>query len=183
MDNLKMDNLNYSQISSSMAVSRKIKTARDEAVGSIKEFMINTVTGKIDYVVLKIDEGFLNLGSKLLAIPFESFEFNPHQDNMVIVKETKETLGNAPGFDDDEWPSGPHAEFIHSIRSYYSEESRSLYGRYDHENRSYYNNQDRFDIGSGTIRDEKLGNGFLETDHRRQRQLYITRGGDPLLYF
>jgi sporulation protein YlmC with PRC-barrel domain len=176
-----MDNLNYSQINSTTAISRKVKTARDEAVGSIKDLMINTVSGQVDYVVLKIDEGFLNIGSKLLALPFESFEFNPHQDDIVIVKETKETLESAPGFDDDSWPSGPQPEFIHIIRSYYSEESRSLYGRYDHENRSYYSDQDRFDLGYGRIRDEKSGDGFLETEHRGQRQSDLRRGGEPLL--
>ena len=93
--------VNHSQVSSSYAASCKVKTPRDESVGSIKEFMINTVTGEVDYVVLKVDEGFLNLGSKLLAIPFESFEFNTAQEDVVSVKETKETLENAPGFDEN----------------------------------------------------------------------------------
>lgn len=176
-----MENSNYSQFSSSTAISRKVKTARDESVGSIKDIMVNTTTGQIDYVVLKVDEGFLNLGSKLLALPFESFEFNPHQENVVIVKELKETLQNAPGFDSDNWPSGPQSEFLHTMRTYYSEADRSLYGRYDHVNRSYFDDEDRFDIGSGRIRDTQFGDGFLETNHRGQRHSDSRRGGDPLL--
>ncbi|PZX50282.1 PRC-barrel domain protein [Algoriphagus ratkowskyi] len=176
-----MHHSNYSQFSCSTAISRKVKTARDESVGSIKDIMVNTHSGEIDYVVLKIDEGFLNMGSKLLALPFESFEFNPHQDDIVIVKELKETLENAPGFDNDNWPTGPQAEFLHTMRSYYSQEERSLYGRYDHENKAYYNDEDRFDIGSDRIRDTKFGDGFLEPDHRGQRQSDIRRGGEPLL--
>ncbi|SFB38466.1 PRC-barrel domain-containing protein [Algoriphagus aquimarinus] len=176
-----MNNSLHSQISSSTATSCKVKTARDESVGSIKDIMINTSTGQVDYVVLKVDEGFLNLGSKLLALPFESFEFNPKQDDVIIVKEIKETLENAPGFDEDNWPSGPQAEFIHDMRTFYSEESRSLYGRYDHVNRSYYNDEDRFDMQSTQIRDRQSGDGFLEMDHRGQRQSDIRRGGDPLL--
>ncbi len=177
-----MDNSNYSQISCSNAVSRNVKTARDESVGSIKDIMINTSTGEVDYVVLKVDEGFLNLGSKLLALPFESFEFNPHQEDVIIVKEIKETLENAPGFDSDDWPSGPQAEFIHRMRTYYSEESRSLYGRYDHQNKSYFSEDDRFDdTDSSRIRDKESGDGFLETDHRGERQSDRRRGGDPIL--
>lgn len=171
----------HSQISCSTAMSSTVKTARDESVGKIKEFMINTLTGQVDYVVLKVDEGFLNLGSKLLALPFEAFEFNTAQDDVIIVKETKETLENAPGFDSNDWPSGPQTEFLHTMRSYYSEEPRSLYGRYDLENRTYYSDEDRFDLSSDRIRDREYGDGFLERDHRGGRQSDYRRGGDPIL--
>lgn len=173
--------IHHSQVSSSYATSCKVKTPRDESVGSIKEFMINTVNGEVDYVVLKVDEGFLNLGSKLLAIPFESFEFNTAQEDVVIVKETKETLENAPGFDEGNWPSDPQPEFLHSMRSYYSEESRSLYGRYDDENRTFFDEGDeQFDSETRTMRDLDLGHGFLEKD-RGDRPSDRRRGGDPLL--
>lgn len=171
----------HSQVSCSTAFGCAVKTARDESVGSIKEFMINTFTGQVDYVVLKVDEGFLNLGSKLLALPFESFEFNTAQEDVIIVKETKETLETAPGFDSDNWPSGPQPEFLHTMRTYYSEEARSLYGRYDHRNRSFFEDEDRFDLESDRIRDRQFGDGFLERDHRGNRQSDFRRGGDPLL--
>ncbi len=172
---------NNFQLSASDAISCNVKTARDESVGSIKDIIINSETLQVDYVVLKVDEGFLNLGSKLLALPGESFNFNPHQDDVIIVKETKETLENAPGFDSDNWPSGPQGEFVHTVRSYYSGEDRSLYGRYDLENRVYFNHQDRLDVESDRIRDEKYGDGFLESDHRGGRQSDRRRGGEPLL--
>ena len=171
----------HSQISATTAMSCTVKTARAESVGSIKEFMINTVSGKVDYVVLKVDEGFLNLGSKLLALPFESFEFNTAQEDVVVVKETKETLENAPGFDNDNWPSGPQSEFLHTMRTYYSEEPRSLYGRYDHVNRSYYEDEDRFDLTADQIRDREYGHGFSERDRRGDRPSDLRRGGDTLL--
>lgn len=174
-----MTTLHHSQISCSTAMSSAVRTARDESVGSIKEFMINTRTGQVDYVVLKVDEGFLNLGSKLLALPFESFEFNTAQEDVIIVKETKETLQNAPGFDTDNWPSGPQTEFLHTIRTYYSEEPRSLYGRYDQVNRTYFDD-DGFDLESDRIRDRQFGDGFLERDPRGSRQSN-KRHGDPLL--
>lgn len=176
-----MTSSQHSQISSSTATSCEVKTPRDESVGSIKELMFNTSTGKIDFVVLKVDEGFLNLGSKLLALPFESFEFNTAQDDVVIVKESKETLENAPGFDEDNWPSGPQSEFLHTMRSYYSEKTRSLNGRYDHMNRSFYDEGDRFETGTDTIKDRQFGDGFLEQDHRGDRQSDLRRGGKPLL--
>ncbi|WP_111672529.1 PRC-barrel domain-containing protein [Algoriphagus litoralis] len=170
-----------SQISCSSATSCSVKTPSDESVGSIKEFMINTTSGAVDYVVLKVDDGFLNLGSKLLALPFESFMFNTAQDDVIIVKETKATLENAPGFDTDNWPTGPQAEFLHTMRTYYSQESRSLYGRYDHENSTFFDEGDRFDLDADSIGGRQRGDGFLETDHRGDRQSERRRGGDPIL--
>lgn len=176
-----MTSSQHAQISCSTATSCEVKTPRDESVGKIKELMFNTSSGKIDYVVLKVDEGFLNLGSKLLALPFESFEFNTAQEDVVIVKESKETLENAPGFDDDNWPSGPQSEFLHTMRSYYSEKTRSLNGRYDHMNRSFFEDSDRSNSGMETIQDRQFGDGFLEQDHRGDRQSDLRRGGKPLL--
>lgn len=171
----------HSQIGTAYAASCKVKTPSAVTVGSIKEFVINTFTGEVDYVVLKVDEGFLNLGSKLLALPFESFEFNTAQEDVVIVKESKETLESAPGFDEDDLPDSAQPEFLHSMRSYYSEDSRSLYGRYDRDNRSFFGDDDRFDVNTNTMREKEFGHGFLEPDHRGDRQSDRRRGGDPLL--
>ncbi len=176
-----METSNYSQIGSDYALSCTVKTPTAESVGSLKEFIINTRTGEVDYVVLKVNEGFLNLGSKLLALPFESFEFNTAQEDTVIVKETKETLKNAPGFDEDSMPTSAQPEFLHTMRSYYSEDSRSLYGRYDRDTRNFFDEDDRFDLDRTTMRDREVGHGFLEKDHRGDRQSDRRRGGDPLL--
>lgn len=130
-----MNTSNHSQFSGSTASSCDVRTVKDESVGSIKEFMVNTHTGQVDYVVLKVNHGFLNLGSKLLALPFDSFDFNTAGRDIILVKESKETLKNAPGFDPENWPSGPQSEFVHEMRTYYSEESRSLHGRFDPQSR------------------------------------------------
>jgi hypothetical protein len=176
-----METTHINQISCSTAISRNVKTARDESVGSIKDIVLNTSDFNIAYVVLKVDEGFLNLGSKLLALPPESFEFHPHQEDVIIVKETKETLEKSPGFDSDNWPTGPQAEFIHSIRSYYSEESRSLYGRYDRDTRTYSYTKDKLGMESDRIADRDHGDGFLKTGHGRDRQSDRRAGGNPIL--
>lgn len=138
-----------SQIRCSTVFASTVETAKQESVGAIDEFMTNIQTGEVDYVVLKVDQGFLNLGSKLLALPFDSFDFSrAESDGIIVVNETKETLENAPGFEGDAWPTGPQPEFLHSIRSYYSGESRSLYGRYDEANRSFRSEGDPFDVQS-----------------------------------
>jgi hypothetical protein len=171
----------HSQISCSTATSCSVKTPSDESVGSIKEFMINTQSGQVDYVVLKVANGFLNLGSKLLALPFESFEFNTAQEDVIIVKESKETLENSPGFDEDNWPSGPNHEFLNTMRTYYSGESRSLNGRYDHLNQTFYGKADRFDSESNLLGNGYQSDGSLVKDHSIEGQADIRRGAKPLL--
>lgn len=144
-----MTTTHHSQIRCSTVFASTVETARGESVGSINEFMTNIDTGEVDYVVLEVNQGFLNLGSKLLALPFESFDFSrAEQDGIITVKETKATLENAPGFEGDAWPSGPQPEFVHSIRSYFSGESRSLEGRYNHQSRTIHSEGDPFDIES-----------------------------------
>lgn len=112
-------------ISSSTAANCIVKTIRDEAVGTIKDVMIDTDTGEVAYVVLAVDSGFLNLGSKLLALPWAAFDFHGHQRDVIIVNADKEKLENAPGFDNDNWPIGPQHEFIHVVNSYYGYDRRS----------------------------------------------------------
>lgn len=176
-----MKNTISNQISFSEAKACQVKTASDESVGNIKDCVLNTQTREVEYVVLKVNEGFLNLGSKLLALPLESFEFQTEQEDVIVVKESIETLENAPGFYEGEWPDGPQSEFMHSMRTYYSEEPRSLYGRYDSRNRAFFDVEDQYDNGSDRIRHSKYGDGFLETDQRENRESDIRRGGDPIL--
>ncbi|WP_158093844.1 PRC-barrel domain-containing protein [Algoriphagus ratkowskyi] len=112
-------------ISSSTATKCTVKTIKDEAVGTIKDVMLDTETGEVAYIVLAVDAGFLNLGSKLLALPWAAFDFHGQQRDVIIVNVDKEKLENAPGFDDDSWPTGPQHEFIHEVNSYYGYDKKS----------------------------------------------------------
>jgi len=111
-------------ISSSTAAKCTVKTIRDEPIGTIKDVMLDTETGEVAYVVLAVDSGFLNLGSKLLALPWAAFDFHGHQRDVIIVNVAKEKLENAPGFENDDWPIGPQYEFINNVHSYYGFERR-----------------------------------------------------------
>ncbi|AWW33250.1 PRC-barrel domain containing protein [Echinicola strongylocentroti] len=106
-------------LSSSSLSGTTVKTPQDEKIGSIKDLMIETSTGHIAYVVLEVDTGFLNLGSKYFAIPWQALSLDNHQDEVIILDVNKESLEKSPGFDKDNWPTGPQYDFINKVNAYY----------------------------------------------------------------
>lgn len=96
-----------------------VRNAAGEKLGEVKEIMLDTETGKVAYVVLSVDTGFLNLDSKYFAIPWAALEFDTAQEGVVILNMDKERLKNSPGFDKDNWPTAPQTEFINEVHVYY----------------------------------------------------------------
>jgi hypothetical protein len=64
--------------------------------------MLNIKEGKIEYVVIEFG-GFLGIGEKLFAVPFQALRFNRKHDDFVLDVE-KSFMEKAPGFDKDHWP-------------------------------------------------------------------------------
>jgi sporulation protein YlmC with PRC-barrel domain len=96
-----------------------VKNAISEKVGKVEDIMIDTSTGEASYVVLSVDSGFLNLGNKYFAVPWQAFKFDTEQEDIFILNVEKEKLKNAPGFDKDNWPSTPQNEFLLEVQTYY----------------------------------------------------------------
>lgn len=112
-----------------------IEDEYNNKVGKIKDVVIDITEGKVSYVVVAVDTGFLNLGNKFFAIPIEAMEYD-NVNERFRVPITKERLENSPGFDKDEWPTEPQPEFVDTLYNYYDVSPR--YGRYS-EDRAYGN--------------------------------------------
>jgi len=78
-----------------------INTAK-EHLGKIEDLMIDLEHGRVAYAVLSFG-GFLGLGNKLFAVPWEALTVRPHE-HAFVLNVSKETLGKAEGFDKDDWP-------------------------------------------------------------------------------
>ena len=102
-------------LSSSSINGTNVYNSQGESLGEIKDLMINTSNGMISYAVLSFG-GFLGLGDKYFAIPWESFSIDTAEERFVL-NISKEKLENAPGFDKDNWPSD--AQYIDSVYSHY----------------------------------------------------------------
>ena len=113
-------------LSSTSITGTNVTNQKGENLGEIKDLMIDAETGTVNYAVLSFG-GFLGLGDKYFAIPFEAFEVNTTTERFVL-NVTKDRLENAPGFDKNDWPKT-------SDRSYWN----SLYKHYGVERRSYVN--------------------------------------------
>ena len=81
----------------------KVVNQQGEDLGKIEEIMIDLDHGRIAYAVLSFG-GFLGMGDKLFAIPWQAFAVDTVQKRLVLNAD-KELLKKAPGFDKDNWPN------------------------------------------------------------------------------
>jgi len=75
-----------------------------EALGKIKDIMIDITEAKIAYVVIEFG-GFLGMNQKYFAVPMQALQIAREHRNAFILNETKESLKRYPGFDKDHWPN------------------------------------------------------------------------------
>ncbi len=94
-----------------------VQNAAGEDLGEINELMIDLDKGRIAYAVLSFG-GFLGLGDKLFAIPWEALNIGPEGD-VFILNVPREKLDNAPGFDKDNWPDMADSSWGETLHTYY----------------------------------------------------------------
>jgi len=83
-------------------IGDKVHDQEDAPMGDIKDIMINVHTGKIHYYVVEFG-GFLGIGQKYFAIPFDMLRVNPEKKIFVFLG-SREKLAKAPGFNHWHWP-------------------------------------------------------------------------------
>ena len=106
-------------LSATKIIGDKVVNIEGEQLGNIKELMIDYEDGHVAYAVLSFG-GFLGMGDKLFAIPWEALTMNT-EDHTFILDVDKEALKNAPGFDKDHWPDNAQYEtgWLLDIYEYY----------------------------------------------------------------
>ena len=106
-------------LSATTMISSKVLNPAGEQLGNLKELVIDLEEGHIAYAVLSFG-GFMGMGDKLFAIPWQALAMNP-KDQTFILDVEKEVLKEAPGFDKDHWPSNAQYEagWLLDIYEYY----------------------------------------------------------------
>ena len=95
----------------------KVMSADGEDVGKIKDIMLDVYTGRIAYAVMS-SGGFLGIGDKLLAIPWNALTLDTDRKCFQLGV-AAEAVKNAPGFDKDHWPSMADVAWASELHSYY----------------------------------------------------------------
>lgn len=89
---------------SSNLVGSVVQNHRREYLGEIKEVMLYTYGGQVSCAVLSFGGGFLGMGKKLFAVPWEALAFNSRSGSVVVTVE-KDRLESTPGFEKNSWLS------------------------------------------------------------------------------
>ena len=98
-------------------IGNDVYNLQDEDLGDIKEIMLNMRTGRVSYAVLSFG-GFLSLGEKLFAVPWEALKLDTTNKRFVLNVE-KSRLESAPGFDKDKWPNMADQSWAEGIHAFY----------------------------------------------------------------
>jgi hypothetical protein len=92
----------------------------DDDIGEINDIAIGQ-DGSVAYVAVSFG-GFLGLGDKLFAVPFEAIEFvreDPNDpdddDHFARIAVTEDELRNRQGFNEENWPEEADEGFLQSL--------------------------------------------------------------------
>lgn len=89
-------------LKASEVIGYTVKDREGQELGEIEELVIDPQSGRIVYAALATG-GFLGMGDKLFAVPWESMRFMPEEQSFTL-NIARETLERSPGFDKDNWP-------------------------------------------------------------------------------
>ncbi|MDX9863526.1 MAG: PRC-barrel domain-containing protein [Anaerolineaceae bacterium] len=104
-------------LSATTIINTRVENAIGEDLGKIEELMIDLNGGCISYAVISFG-GFLGLGNKLFAIPWQAIEVDTRKEK-VILNVDKDMLKEAPGFDKDDWPNISEHAWLVDVYEYY----------------------------------------------------------------
>jgi sporulation protein YlmC with PRC-barrel domain len=104
-------------------IGDNVVNAQDENLGEIKEIMLDTHTGQVAYAVLAFG-GFLGLGEKLFAVPWQALHLDTENKRMVLNIE-KDRLKHAPGFNKDAWPDMSDLGWASGVHEFYGTDAGS----------------------------------------------------------
>lgn len=104
-------------MSAATLVGDDVYNTKGEALGDIKEIMIDTMSGTIAYAVVAVG-GFLGMGNKLFAIPWKPLKLDTARKRFTLDI-SKERMKDAPGFDKDHWPDMADPRWNKDVRDFY----------------------------------------------------------------
>jgi sporulation protein YlmC with PRC-barrel domain len=106
-------------LKASEIIGYSVKNPEGEELGQIEDVVIDPADGRVAYAVLSFG-GFLGMGDKLFATPWEALTSVPEQQAFSLDA-NQEKLKNAPGFDKNNWPDMANREWGMTVHEYYGQ--------------------------------------------------------------
>ena len=157
-----------SLVRASQLMGMDIQNSQGEGVGEIEDLVIDS-NGQIRYVAVTYG-GFLGLGDKLFAVPFEAFQVRTEADDadeyVLTLDVTQQKLEGAQGFDQDNWPNFADRNFTSELDRRYGVDRSTRQARNPNQNltngtRNGVNNQGDVNNRNNLDRD-------IDADQNRQ---------------
>ena len=104
-------------LSGSSLKGDRVVNYKGEDLGKLEEIMIDLDRGRVAYAVISFG-GFLGLGDKLFAIPWQAITVDTVKKQLVLNAD-KALLEKAPGFDKDNWPDMADLSLGTTLYGYY----------------------------------------------------------------
>ncbi|HET6883655.1 MAG TPA: PRC-barrel domain-containing protein [Pirellulales bacterium] len=105
-----------------------VRNSQNKDLGDIKDVMLDMGEhGRARYAALSFG-GFLGMGDKLFAIPWNALQFRhdaDHNKNFVLFDVTEEKLKQTPGFDKDHWPDMADRRWMQDVDKHHGVDVRA----------------------------------------------------------
>lgn len=112
-----MENNSVNLLSAGSLKGTEVVNQAGENLGELEEIMLDLSNGRVAYAVLSFG-GFMGLGDKLFAIPWNAFSIDQNHEQIVLNVD-KEVLKDAPGFDKNNWPQVATSVWLNNVHSHY----------------------------------------------------------------
>lgn len=92
----------------SQLIGADIENPQGEEVGEVSDIVLDSAGGKVRYAAVTYG-GFMGIGDKLFAVPWEAFKCVQDEDDAneynLVLDVTPEKMKGATGFDQETWPN------------------------------------------------------------------------------
>ncbi|MCA9258346.1 MAG: PRC-barrel domain-containing protein [Planctomycetales bacterium] len=110
-------------VRASELIGMDIVNAEGKELGEVSDLVLGGENGKIRYAAVSYG-GFLGMGDKLFAVPWESFQCQRNGGEMqLVLNVSEERLKKAEGFDQSQWPDFADENFTRRIDKHYGVDS------------------------------------------------------------
>ena len=97
----------------SHCIGAKVIDSQQQELGTIHDIALTSARDKVSYVVLDYG-GFLGMGAKYFAVPYESFRTQADKPDTMVLSIDKQTFESAEGFDQENWPDKADTRWLAS---------------------------------------------------------------------